>query len=133
MGEVNVQASRIGNTVRVTLTANESGYAVVRIVGPGEDQSRGVALDPGVPSTIEFWSVAEPLKVEVYMSGGLVAEVPVSSGALTAYDKGELPEGGPLPAGLLLAGILILLVSMAVGKDTELEKQRGEVELWEIP
>ena len=129
---LSVRASRVDDAVRVVLSSDEGGYAVVRIVGPGEDQSRGVALEPGAQTTLEFWSDANPLKVEVYVGGKLVAEAPVSGGAITTYQRGELPKGGPLPAGLLIVGILILLVSLAVGRGSELEEQGG-VELWELP
>lgn len=113
---VSLEATRWGGVVEVRVASDEVGYAVVRIVGPGEDQARGVSLKSGEWATVRFHSESPSLTAEAYAGGRKVAEVPVTEGAPTSSSGGATGGvGGPESALLLILGVLVFLAGLSLG------------------
>ncbi len=134
---VKLEASRAGDVVEVRVSSDGVKYVVTRIVGPGEDQARGVSLEPGEWRTVRFYSDAPSLRAEVYVGGRKVVEAPVSEGSPTGLSGGNSSvSSGPLPALLLVLGILVVLAGLSLGsrmegKEREEETQFGWKVAWE--
>jgi len=124
---VRLEASRVGDVVEVRVSSDQVKYAVVRIVGPGEDQARGVSLDAGEWRTVRFYTDARDLRAEVYVGGRKVAEAPVSEGSPTGLGGGS-PSAtpSPLPALLLVLGILTFLAGLSLGGRGRREEEEGQ-------